>query len=67
MVQNPGGFSFAGTSGVTLDNYDVTVRFGNSLTAQTGIFGAANHLPNLILDTATGAIFSRSRMPVSFP
>jgi hypothetical protein len=54
VVQNAGGFLFGGTGGITLDNYDVTVRFGNSQTAQAGIFGAAGHLPNLILDTTAG-------------
>ena len=54
VVQNPGGFFFGGTGPTTLDNYDVTVRFGNALTAQVGFFGAGGHLPNIILDTTAG-------------
>jgi hypothetical protein len=54
VVQNPGAFSFGSTDGITLDNYDVTVRFGNAQTAQAGFFSAGGHMPNMILDTTVG-------------
>jgi hypothetical protein len=54
VIQNPGGFFFGGTGTTTLDNYDVTVRFGNAQTAQVGFFSAGGHLPNMIFDTTAG-------------